>query len=133
MGHCATKGPSFMSARGSIPPIIKDALDSQIGYVLMVTGKPDTGKSLFAREVFRQYEDSFLILSNAEATSADELSDTHQHQELKSGSIAYGIHLRVKELSGALSVFGVIPRTNFLAVSPLLSKGFLDYDLIPIV
>jgi len=78
MGHCATKGPSFMSARGAIPPIIKDALDSQIGYVLMVTGKPGTGKSLFAREVFREYEDSFLILSNAEATSADELSDTHQ-------------------------------------------------------
>jgi len=65
-----------MSARGAIPPIIKDALDSQIGYVLMVTGKPGTGKSLFAREVFREYEDSFLILSNAEATIVDELSDS---------------------------------------------------------
>ncbi len=76
MGHCATKGTSFMSARGAIPPIIKDALESQIGYVLLITGKPGTGKSLFAREIFREYEDSFLILSNAEATGADELSDS---------------------------------------------------------
>jgi hypothetical protein len=54
-------------------------------------------------------------------------------QELKAGSIAHSIHLRVQELSGVLSIFGVIPRTNFLAVRPMLSKGFLDYDLIPIV
>jgi KaiC/GvpD/RAD55 family RecA-like ATPase len=56
-----------------------------------------------------------------------------QHQELKSGSIAEGIHLHVKELSGVLSVFGVIPRTNYLAIRPMLSRGFLDYDLIPIL
>ena len=54
-------------------------------------------------------------------------------QELKSGSIAHSVHLKVQELSGVLSIFGVIPRTNFLAVRPMLSKGFLDYELIPIV
>jgi KaiC/GvpD/RAD55 family RecA-like ATPase len=75
IGRCATKGLSFMSARGAIPPIIKEALDSRPGYILIVTGKPGTGKSLFVREVFREYEDSFLILSNAEATSVDNLSD----------------------------------------------------------
>ncbi|MBN2231019.1 MAG: hypothetical protein JW779_15645 [Candidatus Thorarchaeota archaeon] len=56
-----------------------------------------------------------------------------QQQSLKSGSVAHGVHLRVKELSGVLSVCGIIPRTNYLAVSPVLSKGFLDYELIPIV
>jgi len=56
-----------------------------------------------------------------------------KQQELKSGSIAHGVHLKVQELSGVLSIFGVIPRTNFLAVNPMLSKGFLDYELIPIV
>lgn len=55
-----------------------------------------------------------------------------QQQILKSGSIAYSIQLKVQELNGVLSVFGVVPRTNFLAMRPLLSKGFLDYDLIPI-
>jgi len=56
-----------------------------------------------------------------------------KQQALKSGSIAHSVHLKVQELSGVLSIFGVIPRTNFLAVSPMLSKGFLDYELIPIV
>ena len=55
-----------------------------------------------------------------------------KQQALKSGAIAHSIHLRVQELCGVLSVCGVIPRTNFLAVSPILSKGFLDYELIPI-
>jgi KaiC/GvpD/RAD55 family RecA-like ATPase len=53
-------------------------------------------------------------------------------QALKSGAIAHSVHLRVQELCGVLSVCGVIPRTNYLAVSPILSKGFLDYELIPI-
>jgi len=56
-----------------------------------------------------------------------------KQQALKSGSIAHSIHLKVQELSGVLSIFGVIPRTNFLAVHPMLAKGFLDYELIPIV
>ena len=56
-----------------------------------------------------------------------------KQQALKSGSIAHSIHLKVQELCGVLSIFGVIPRTNFLAVSPMLSTGFLDYKLIPIV
>lgn len=55
-----------------------------------------------------------------------------QQQALKSGSLAHGIHLRVQELCGVLSVCGVVPRTSFLALRPVLSEGFLDYDLIPI-
>jgi len=56
-----------------------------------------------------------------------------KQQELKSGSVAHSIHLKVQELSGVLSIFGIIPRTNFLAVRPMLQTGFLDYELIPIV
>jgi KaiC/GvpD/RAD55 family RecA-like ATPase len=56
-----------------------------------------------------------------------------KQQALKSGSIAHSTHLKVQELSGVLSIFGIIPRTNFLAVRPMLSSGFLDYELIPIV
>lgn len=56
-----------------------------------------------------------------------------KQQALKSGSIAHTIHLKVQELSGVLSIFGIIPRTNFLAVRPILSTGFLDYELVPIV
>ena len=61
-----------MSAEGAIPPRIRDALDTADGYVLVVAGRPGTGKTLFVHEVFRQYENSLLILSNAEATSASE-------------------------------------------------------------
>jgi hypothetical protein len=118
-----------MSAKGAIPPSITDALNSPTGYVLMINGKPGTGKNLFVQELFMMYKNSFLILSDAETTElfaldtlenkfgvADvkgmlaEITDAlpitnkatitilNKHQELNSGSIAHGIHLRVKEL-----------------------------------
>ncbi|TFG29872.1 hypothetical protein EU527_15235 [Candidatus Thorarchaeota archaeon] len=67
------------------------------------------------------------------STNRTAISILSQQQMVKSGSIAYSVHLKVQELNGVLSVYGVIPRTNFLALRPLLSKGFLDYELIPIV
>jgi hypothetical protein len=73
------------------------------------------------------------ITASLPATNRATVSILGQQQSLKSGSIAYGVHLRVQELSGVLSVCGVNPRTNYLAVRPLLSKGFLDYELVPIV
>ena len=73
------------------------------------------------------------ITASLPATKRTTVSILGERQELKSGSIAYSVHLRVQELSGVLSVCGVNPRTNYLAVRPLLSKGFLDYDLVPIV
>jgi len=64
-----------MRAQGAIPPIIKNALDSRIGYILMVTGKSCLGKNLFSREILREYEDSFLIMSSADFTTTNEHSD----------------------------------------------------------
>ena len=61
-----------MSAQGAIPPSIRDALESDSGYILLVAGKPGTGKSLFVQEIFREFQDSFLIQSNAEATTVVE-------------------------------------------------------------
>ncbi|MFW9809635.1 MAG: ATPase domain-containing protein [Candidatus Thorarchaeota archaeon] len=73
------------------------------------------------------------ITASLPATSRATVTILSQEQGLKSGSLAHSVHLRVQELSGVLSVCGVNPKTNYLAVRPLLSKGFLDYDLVPIV
>jgi KaiC/GvpD/RAD55 family RecA-like ATPase len=73
------------------------------------------------------------ITASLPSTNRATISILGEQQGLKSGSIAYSIHLRVQELNGVLSVCGVNPRTNYLAVRPLLSKGFLDYELVPIV
>ncbi|MFW9848384.1 MAG: ATPase domain-containing protein [Candidatus Thorarchaeota archaeon] len=56
-----------------------------------------------------------------------------RQQEVKSESISHHVHLRVQEICGVMGVSGETPRTNFLAVRPILSGGFLDYDLMPIV
>lgn len=56
-----------------------------------------------------------------------------KYQSVKSESIAHHIHLRVQEISGVISICGINPRTNYLAVRPILSAGYLDYDLLPIV
>jgi len=66
------KGLIEMSTEGSIPPSIRDALDSKSGYVIVVTEKPGTGKTRFVHKVFREFEDSLLILSNAESTSVSD-------------------------------------------------------------
>ena len=72
-----------MSTQGAIPPSIRDAIESKSGYVIMVAGKPGTGKSLFVHEIFREFADSFLILSNAEATGIveNELSSLPEWNE----------------------------------------------------
>ncbi|MDF1541234.1 MAG: hypothetical protein P1Q69_20215, partial [Candidatus Thorarchaeota archaeon] len=56
-----------------------------------------------------------------------------RQQEVRSESISHHVHLQVQEICGVMGVCGVTPRTNFLAVRPILSGGFLDYDLMPIV
>ncbi|NWF96956.1 MAG: AAA family ATPase [Candidatus Thorarchaeota archaeon] len=55
------------------------------------------------------------------------------HQSVKAQSLSHSVHLRVEELCGVISVAGINPRSNFLALRPLLSAGFLDYELTPIV
>jgi KaiC/GvpD/RAD55 family RecA-like ATPase len=73
------------------------------------------------------------ITASLSATQRATITILSKQQALKSGSIAHSIHLKVQELSGVLSIFGIVPRTNFLAVHPMLQTGFLDYELIPIV
>jgi hypothetical protein len=57
---------------------------------------------------------------------------SHQ-QSIKSDALSPNQHLRVQEINGVMSICGVNPRTNFLAVRPILSKGYLDYELMPIL
>jgi KaiC/GvpD/RAD55 family RecA-like ATPase len=56
-----------------------------------------------------------------------------RQQSIRSDELSPNQHLRVEEINGVLSIYGVNPRTNFLAVKPILSKGYLDYELVPIV
>ncbi len=67
------------------------------------------------------------------ATGRVTLSILSKQQSVQAESIPHDVHLRVGELCGVISVCGINPRTNFLAVRPLLSSGFLDYELVPIV
>ncbi|MBD3405241.1 MAG: hypothetical protein GF411_03780, partial [Candidatus Lokiarchaeota archaeon] len=62
----------------SIPPNIGQALDSESGYIFVVSGKPGTGKSLFVQEIFRNVQDAFMVLTNTETpvTFNDEFETT---------------------------------------------------------
>ena len=55
-----------MSARGAIPTIIRDILDKDTGYVLLITGDPGTGKSLLVQEILRIYDSALMVLTNNE-------------------------------------------------------------------
>ena len=56
-----------------------------------------------------------------------------RQQSINSEALSPIQHLRVQEINGVLTICGMNPRTNFLVVKPILSKGYLDYELIPIV
>jgi hypothetical protein len=95
---------------------------------------------LFALDTLEnKYGPSLVQEMIAEVTAA--LPDTNRitltilsrQQSIKSGSISHDAHIRVLELCGVLNVFGVNPRTGYFAVRPVLSGGFLDYDLLPVV
>ncbi|MBN2230751.1 MAG: hypothetical protein JW779_14275 [Candidatus Thorarchaeota archaeon] len=73
------------------------------------------------------------ISASLSSTQRTTISILSRDQEIRSESISHHVHLRVQEISGVLSVCGVNPRTNYLAVRQILSSGFLDYDLLPIV
>ena len=60
------QGESHMSKLGAVPPSIIDALHSELGYVLVITGQPGTGKSLLVQEIFRDISKSCMILTSAE-------------------------------------------------------------------
>ena len=58
-----------MISEGAIPLNVNNALSSDTGYVIVVNGKPGTGKSLFVQQVFRNFDKSFMILTNTESSS----------------------------------------------------------------
>ncbi|MFW9931928.1 MAG: ATPase domain-containing protein [Candidatus Thorarchaeota archaeon] len=73
------------------------------------------------------------ISASLSSTQRSTISVLSKEQAIRSESISHHIHLKVQEISGVLSVCGITPRTNYLAVRQILSGGFLDYDLLPIV
>lgn len=54
------------------------------------------------------------------------------NQDVKSESLSPNTHLRIEDIDGVLSLHGMIPRSNYLAVKPIRTTGFMDYSLIPI-
>ncbi|MFW9908668.1 MAG: ATPase domain-containing protein [Candidatus Thorarchaeota archaeon] len=71
--------------------------------------------------------------SSLQRTNRTTITILSRHQGIKSESISHHVHLSVQEICGVLGVVGENPRTNYLALRPILSEGFLDYDLMPIV
>ncbi|TFG09483.1 hypothetical protein EU538_04965 [Candidatus Thorarchaeota archaeon] len=69
-------------------------------------------------------------LSGTERSTITILSS---QQSLQSSGLSYDLHLRIQDIFGVITICGVNPRTGLLAVKPVLSGGFLDYELLPIV
>ncbi len=91
----------------------------------------DTLENMYGANVVRGLlAEMSTALSSTNRTTIAILS---REQGIRSESISHNIHLRVQEICGVLSICGVSPRTNYLAIRQLLSGGFLDYELMPIV
>ncbi|MHA1771732.1 MAG: RAD55 family ATPase [Candidatus Thorarchaeota archaeon] len=56
-----------------------------------------------------------------------------RHQKIKSNALPHSVHVAIQQICGIIGIFGVNPRTGILALTPKLSGGFLDYDLIPVI
>jgi KaiC/GvpD/RAD55 family RecA-like ATPase len=73
------------------------------------------------------------ISASLSGTERATITILSQQQAMKSEAISHAIHIRVQEICGVLSVCGINPRSNYLAIRPILSTGFMDYNLLPIV
>ncbi len=68
-----------MAEAGAIPPLVAEVLKADRGYVLVVMGEPGAGKTLLAREIFRTFPESHLIITSSE--SVDEYRRSLQSTE----------------------------------------------------
>ncbi|MFX0124605.1 MAG: ATPase domain-containing protein [Candidatus Hodarchaeota archaeon] len=56
-----------------------------------------------------------------------------ENQEFRGGTTAATSHWKLDLINRALVLEGVIPATEYYAISPILSKGYIDYKLTPVI
>jgi len=56
-----------------------------------------------------------------------------RQQTISSSSLPHSVHIVVREICGVIGIYGISPKTGFLALRPRLTGGFLDYDLLPVL
>lgn len=57
----------------------------------------------------------------------------NEDQLLKSGTIAPTTYSQIKLINRALVIAGVIPNTGYYSCEPILNKGYVDFDMTPII
>jgi hypothetical protein len=56
-----------------------------------------------------------------------------ENQEFRGGTTAATSHWKLDLINRALVLEGIIPATEYFAISPILSKGYIDYKLTPVI
>ncbi|UCG89609.1 MAG: hypothetical protein JSU57_03810 [Candidatus Heimdallarchaeota archaeon] len=56
-----------------------------------------------------------------------------ENQEFRGGTTAATSHWKLDLINRALVLEGIIPATEYYAISPILSKGYIDYRLTPVI
>jgi KaiC/GvpD/RAD55 family RecA-like ATPase len=56
-----------------------------------------------------------------------------ENQKFRGGTTAATSHWKLDLINRALVLEGIIPATEYYAISPILSKGYIDYKLTPVV
>ncbi|WP_455463892.1 RAD55 family ATPase [Candidatus Hodarchaeum mangrovi] len=56
-----------------------------------------------------------------------------ENQEYQGGTTAASTHWKIDLINRALVLEGIIPATEYFAIEPVLYKGYIDYNLIPIL
>ena len=56
-----------------------------------------------------------------------------ENQEFRGGTTAATSHWKLDLINRALVLEGIIPATEYYAISPILSKGYIDYKLTPVI
>ena len=56
-----------------------------------------------------------------------------ENQEFRGGTTAATSHWKLDLINRALVLEGIIPATEYYAITPILSKGYIDYKLTPVI
>jgi len=111
--------------------ISKQSLRKEIGGPFLINLGLDTLENKYGIPALNEF--IAITVSKARLEGDVIVGWLKENQEFRGGTTAATSHWKLDLINRALVLEGIIPATEYYAISPILSKGYIDYKLTPII
>lgn len=115
----------------NILEISKQSLRKEIGGPFLINLGLDTLENKYGIPALNEF--IAITVSKARLEGDVIVGWLKENQEFRGGTTAATSHWKLDLINRALVLEGVIPATEYYAISPILSKGYIDYKLTPVI